>query len=99
MKAIDVILKPVISEKATMLAEKFIYLFYVNKQSTRIDVKNAMKELYGADVAEVKILNTPSKTRVMKKSTVDKRPSMKKAVITLKGKKKLDVTKMAKDSK
>lgn len=97
MKAIDVILKPVISEKATMLAEKFIYLFYINKQATRIDVKNAIKELYGADVAEVKIMNTPSKSRVIKKSTVDKRSSMKKAVVTLKGKKKLDVTKMSKE--
>ena len=97
MKAIDVILKPVVSEKATMLAEKFIYLFYVNKQATRVDVKRAMKELYGADVAEVKIMNTPSKSRTVKKSVVDKRSSMKKAVVTLKGKKKLDVTKMSKE--
>ena len=97
MKAIDVILKPVVSEKATMLAEKFIYLFYVNKQASRVDVKRAMKELYGADVAEVKIMNTPSKSRTVKKSVVDKRSSMKKAVVTLKGKKKLDVTKMSKE--
>lgn len=97
MKTTDVILRPVISEKANKLAEKMIYMFYVNSKATKVDVKKAVKDLYGHDVARVQMIVTPNKTKMLKKSLVDKRKAMKKAVVKMKGGKKLDVTKIAKE--
>lgn len=99
MKSVHTIISPIVTEKATKLSEKFTYAFYVNKKATKIDVKRAIKELYGNDVDRVRIIISPTKTKMLKKSLVDKRPEMKKAMITLKGKKKMDVTKIAKEAK
>ncbi len=99
MKTTDVIIRPVVTEKATRLELAMTYLFYVNTAATKVDVKNAIKSLYGHEVASVKMLRTPVKTRMMKRSLVNKKPMMKKAMITLKGKKKLDITKLAKEAK
>ena len=98
MKITDIIIRPVVTEKATRLEQAMTYMFYVNPVASKVDVKNAIKTLYGHEVASVKMLRTPVKTRVMRKSLVNKRPMMKKAMITLKGKKKLDITKFAKES-
>lgn len=99
MKALHTIIKPIVTEKATKQGEKFTYAFYVNKRATKIDVKQAIKELYGHDVATVRMIISPTKTKLMKRTLVDKRPEMKKALVILKGKKKLDVTKISKESK
>lgn len=99
MHATDTIIKPVITEKATMLSQKMIYVFYVNAKATKVDVKNAVKELYGQDVAKVTMILSPAKKKFFRKNMVNKRSAMKKAVVTLKGKKKLDVTKISKEPK
>lgn len=98
MKALEVIISPVVTEKATKLGEKFTYLFYVDKRATKVDVKMAIKELYGHDVARVKMMVMPEKTRVMRRAIVNKRPIRKKAIVTMKGGKKLDITKMTKEA-
>jgi len=99
MKALHTILKPIVTEKALKLGEKMSYTFYVNKRATKVDVKMAVKELYGQDVASVRMMLTPSKSRAYKRSTITKRPKMKKAIVILKGRKKIDVTKISKDTK
>ena len=99
MKALHTIIRPIVTEKATKLGEKFIYAFYVNTKATKVDVKKAVKEIYGHNVDNVRMIVCPSKTKLMRRAIVDKRPPMKKALVTLKGKKKMDVTKVAKESK
>ena len=97
MKALFTIIKPVVTEKAIKMSEGLTYTFYVHPKSTKIDVKMAIKEAYGYDVATVKMAKLPAKKRNIKKITINKRPQMKKAHITLKGKKKMDVTKISKE--
>lgn len=99
MKAIYTIIKPIVTEKATKQGEKFTYAFYVNRSATKVSVKQAIKELYGQNAENVRMIVTPAKTKIMKRALVDKRPPMKKALVTLKGKKKLDVTKVSKEAK
>lgn len=98
MKTYDVIIKPAITEKATRLGEKMIYTFYVDKRATKVDVKMAVKELYGQAVDTVKMAIIPAKKKAVRRMTIDKRPEMKKAFVTLKGKKKMDISKISKDS-
>jgi len=99
MKALEVLKNPVVTEKATKLAEKMAYMFYVHPGATKIDVKMAIKELYGQDVAKVWVIKNPAKYRLMRRVVTNKRDAIKKVVITLKGKKKLDITKFSKEPK
>jgi large subunit ribosomal protein L23 len=99
MDTLYTLIKPVITEKATDLSAKLKYAFWVNRKATKIDIKRAIKEAYGVDVATVHIMNTPAKTRVARRMIVDKRPKMRKAIVTLRGGKKLDVTKISKEAK
>ena len=99
MKSLYTIIKPVTTEKSTALGEKLTYAFWVNRKATKIDIKHSIKEIYGAEVDTVRIMNTPAKKRMARRMVVDKRPAMKKAFITLKGGKKLDVTKIGKENK
>ncbi len=97
MKALYTVKKSLITEKALKMGEKMTYTFYVDRKATKIDVKTAMKELYGHDVAVVRIINLPDKKRSYGRKFVIKRPELKKALVTFKGKKKVDVTKVAKE--
>jgi len=97
MKALYTIKKSLVTEKALKMSEKMTYTFYVNRKSTKIDIKTSMKELYGHEVANVRIINLPDKKRSYGRKFVTKRPEMKKALVTFKGKKKVDVTKVAKE--
>lgn len=99
MDALYTLIKPVVTEKATALGSKLKYAFWINRNATKIDVKRAIKEAYGADVATVRIINSPAKKRIARRMIVDKRAEMKKAIITLKGGKKLDVNNIAKEAK
>ncbi len=99
METLYALIKPVVTEKATALSAKLKYAFWVNRKATKIDIKRAIKDAYGVDVATVHMMNTPAKTRMARRMVVDKRPAMKKAIITLKGGKKLDVGSIGKESK
>jgi len=99
MNAHEIIVQPVVTEKATLLQEKQIYAFWVNPKATKIDVKMAIKAIYGADVADVKMVNTVAKMRALKKGSFNKRKHNRKAYITLVGKAKLDATKYEKADK
>lgn len=96
MNAHEIIIQPVVTEKSTLMQEKKIYAFWVNPKATKIDVKMAIKAIYGAVVAQVKIVNTVAKMRALKKGSFNKRKFNRKAYITLVGKAKLDTTKYEK---
>lgn len=99
MDAINVIRKPVITEKSSLLEGKKIYAFWVNSKATKIDVKNAIKTLYGADVKAVRMLKVPNKFRAIRKGTMNKRREFNKAYITLRNDAKLDLNKFEKSDK
>lgn len=99
MNALNVIRKPVVTEKSSQLEEKNVYAFWVNPKATKIDIKNAFKSLYGSDVAKVRILKAASKIRKLRKGTYNKRTEGLKAYVTLKNRVKLDTTKFEKAEK
>ena len=60
MDAFDVIKMPIISEKTMKLIEEENKLvFYVDKKATKTDIKNAIKELFNAEVKDLNTLVTP----------------------------------------
>lgn len=99
MKALYTIIKPVVTEKALKMGDKMSYTFYVRSRATKVDVKIAIKELYGKDVATVRMARNPAKTRGGRGRVITKRQSLKKAIVTLKGRAKIDLTKVTKEKK
>lgn len=83
-----IIIKPVITEKMTAVSEKMPnrYAFIVEKFANKIQIKNAVKEIYGKDVLEVNTMNYNGKTksRNTKGGVISgKTKAVKKAIVTL----------------
>ena len=56
-----IISRPHITEKASNLAEKGAYVFVVNKRANKLEIKEAIKELYKVTPVKINIINVPSK--------------------------------------
>ncbi len=97
MKTYEIIYNPVITEKATLMQEAGQYAFWVSKKATKVDIKNALKKLYGVKVSDVRLMSTPEKSRRIRYGSMVKRNEQRKAYITLEGKAKLDTTKFGKE--
>ncbi len=83
----NIIIKPVITEKMTDLGEKLNrYGFIVHKSANKLQIKNAVEELYGVDVDNVNTMNYSGKqkSRNTKSGAITGRTSAyKKAIVTL----------------
>ncbi len=99
MDALNIIRKPVVTEKTALMEEKKIYAFWINPKATKIDIKLAVKELYGEEVAKVRLVKVSEKTRKLRKGSYNKRKESLKAYVTFKGKNKLDLNKFSKADK
>jgi large subunit ribosomal protein L23 len=99
MNALNVIRKPVITEKSSLLQEKKVYAFWINPKATKIDVKMAIRQIYGTDVAKVRLIKVVGKFRAIKKGAINKRKETRKAYVTLADSAKLDLNKFEKSEK
>ena len=83
----DILMKPVITEKMTALGEKLgKYGFIVDKKANKIQIADAVAEMYGVTVKAVSTMNVPAKARSRntKRGVVSGRKSgYKKAIVTL----------------
>ncbi len=82
-----ILIKPIITEKMTDLGEKLNrYGFIVHREANKIQVKQAVEELYGVDVQAVNTMRYSGKikSRNTKTGLISGRTSaFKKAIITL----------------
>jgi len=90
----SVILKPIISEKMTILGDKLNrYAFIVDKRANKLEIKKAVEELYEVNVKAVNTSNYMGKkvTKFTKSAIINgRKPSKKKAIITLADGEKID---------
>lgn len=94
MNALDLILRPVITEKATVSEKEGKYQFFVRKNATKIDIREAFEKIYGVEAVKVNVIRTASKTRMGRiRRPVMKKHELKKVIVTTKGKKTIDATK------
>ena len=84
----NIIKKPIVTEKMTGLGEKFNrYGFKVQKDANKIEIKNAIEALYNVTVTDVNtMIAAPKKKSRFTKSGVitGKTSAYKKAIVTLK---------------
>lgn len=90
----SVIIKPIITEKHTNQGEKLnTYGFIVDRKANKIEIKNAIKELYGVTVVSVNtsIVRGKRKSRYTKRGFIEGRTnSFKKAYVTVSEGEKID---------
>ncbi|MEY3920249.1 MAG: hypothetical protein RL634_10 [Bacteroidota bacterium] len=87
MKLADVLVKPILSEKANQLSEKSrVYSFKVARFANKLEIKKAVEDFYGVTVEDVRTAVAPakSKSRMTKAGVISgRKPSYKKAFVTV----------------
>jgi len=82
----DVLVRPLVTEKSSYQSGKLNqYSFVVASKATKSMVKDAVETLFDVSVVRVNIVNAPAKRgrRARSRRLLVRRPSYKKAIITL----------------
>lgn len=87
----DIILSPVITEKATNVSEHNQVVFRVANDATKPEIKAAIETLFKVEVKGVNTLITKGKTKMFR-GRRGRRPDVKKAMVTLVEGHSIDVT-------
>ena len=87
----DVILSPIITEKATVASEKNQVMFKVARTATKPQIKEAVEKLFDVKVKAVNTLVRKGKKKVFK-GTLGEQSDVKKAIVTLEEGHRIDVT-------
>ena len=87
----DVIVSPVITEKATALSEQNKVVFKVRPDATKPQIKEAVERLFDVKVASVNTAVTKGKVKVFR-GRRGQRSDVKKAVVTLAEGQTIDIT-------
>ena len=83
----EILIKPIISEKAERLSEdRNQYSFVVDLRANKIEIRNAVEDMYGVTVSAVNTMLMPGKNKTRYTKTGlqrGRKSSYKKAVVTL----------------
>jgi large subunit ribosomal protein L23 len=83
----NILIKPIITEKATSNSELFNrYSFVVNKKANKLEIKNAVEKAYGVTIESVRTMNYPVQrnTKYTKSGIVQAmKGAYKKAIVQL----------------
>ncbi len=82
MHIYEVVRRPLITEKATLLKEQNRYAFEVAKEANKRQIKEAVQAAFKVNVVKVNVMSVPGKMRRIGRRYV-LTPSWKKAVVTL----------------
>ena len=78
----DIIIRPIITEQATDNLALNKYTFQVGKDANKLEIKQAVEELFNVEVVKVNTVNCDGKQKRMGRF-VGKTASYKKAVVTI----------------
>ena len=87
----DVIVKPIVTEKATMASEAGAVVFQVAKTATKPQIKEAVEAVFGVKVKAVNTVVTKGKTKRFR-GRPGVRSDVKKAYVTLEEGNAIDVS-------
>ena len=87
----DVIIAPVITEKATMASEHNKVMFKVARTATKPQIKEAVERLFDVKVKSVNTLIREGKVKTFK-NRIGQQSDVKRAIVTLEEGHRIDVT-------
>lgn len=78
----DIIKKPIITEQSMENVADKVYVFEVARDANKIEIRQAVEEIFGVKVAKINTMNVPGKEKRM---GVHRgfRPDWKKAIVRL----------------
>jgi len=79
------------TEKATVIAPYNKYIFWVDKRANKIDIRNAVEDIYRVKVVAVNVMNVVGKKKRVRYQQ-GLTSSWKKAIVTLKEGDKIEIT-------
>lgn len=79
----DLIVRPIVTEKATTLLEQNKYVFDVTLKATKLEIKAAIESLFDVSVTKVNTMNLPRQKKRVGKFNGYK-TQYKRAIVTLK---------------
>lgn len=83
MDVLEILRRPVITEKSTALQTKNKYALEVYAWANKIQIKQAVEKAFNVKVTAVNVMNMPGKQKRLGRR-VTLTPSWKKAIVTLK---------------
>jgi large subunit ribosomal protein L23 len=83
-RLMKVLLGPVVSEKGTMLADRYRqFVFEVRRDASKHEIAGAVETLFKVEVDQVRVCNVKGKAKRFR-GKMGHRPDWKKAYVTLK---------------
>ncbi len=80
---LDVVLRPMITEKATRLGAEHKYMFEVRREANKVQIKEAIEKGFEVKVVAVNVMTMKGKPHRVRGNRIKHRPNWKKAVVTL----------------
>ena len=93
LEAAEVVLRPVISEKSMDLTQRSKYVFAVHADANKLQIKDAVEELFKVSVVSVNVLTAKPKEkqrRTRRGRTIGYTSAWRKAIVTLKAGDKIE---------
>ena len=82
MEARDILIRPLITERGTDLMQDNKFVFVVDKRANKIQIAQAVKEIFNVTVEAVNTMNVKGKTK-SRGRTIGRTSSYKKAIVKL----------------
>ncbi len=80
----QIIMKPLVSEKATFMKDSANQVaFFVNARANKIEIKRAVEQAFGVKVTNVRVVTKKPVARMRQGRVVGKTAGYKKAYVTL----------------
>ena len=83
MNAYDIIIRPIITEQSMADVADKKYVFMVDINSNKTEIKAAVEEIFGVKVAKVNTVRMQGKVKRTGAYPAGRRPAYKKAIVTL----------------
>ncbi len=78
----DIIFRPVVTEKSSLLQDEGKYTFEVDPRSNKTEIKKAIEDIFGVKVEKVAIQRRKGKV-YRRRDGVGKRRDVKRAIVTV----------------
>ena len=78
----DILIEPVLSEKATLLREEGKYVFKVHPDANKYEIKEAVRRLFNVKVVDCTVMNVGGKLKRVR-TKPGRTSSWKKAIVRL----------------
>jgi large subunit ribosomal protein L23 len=88
---LEVLRRPLITEKGTRLGGENKHVFEVHRGSNKHQIKQAVEKAFGVRVVSVNVMNVKGKPRRARGNRLIHRPNWRKAVVTLSPEDKIEL--------